>query len=87
MQVVVDGLSERGFAEEVVDDVEALVDGLLVFQWEYEPSAQQSAAHRRHGTVDDVEQRFAVLLHGADQLEGADGKLVQPHIFLFFYAL
>ena len=68
VQLLVDTLTEIGFTEEVVDNIKALVDGLLVFQWEYQPATQQTATHRRHCAVDDVEQRLAVFLHGAYQL-------------------
>ena len=80
LQLFVDALTEIGFAEEVVDNVEALLDGLLIFQREDEPAAQQSATHRRYGTVYHVEERLAVLLHGTDQLQRSDGKLVETHV-------
>ena len=69
VQLLINTLTEVGFTEEVVDNIEALVDGLLFFQREYQPTAQQTATHRRYRTVDDVQQRLSVFLHGADELQ------------------
>ena len=68
MQPIVDDLAEVGLAEEVIDDIEALVDGFFFFQGEHQPTTQQTTAHRRYRLVYDVEQRLAVFLHGADEL-------------------
>ena len=56
LQPVVDGLAEVRVAEEVIDDVQALVDGLLFFEGEDYPAPQQTAAHRRYGAVYDVQE-------------------------------
>ena len=78
LQVLVHRLAERGVAVEVVHHVEPFVDAPLVPQGEHQPPAKHAPAHGADRAVDDVEQRLAVLLHGLQQLQRADGKLVEP---------
>ena len=86
MQLLVDALAEVGLAVVVVHDVEPFVDGLHVFQGEHEPSPEQTASHGAHRPVDDIEQRLAVVLHGVDQFEAADGELIQSYILILLDA-
>ena len=80
VQMLVDGLTEVGLAEKRFHHVETLVDGRHVAQRKYRPAAQQSAAHRCAGAVDDGEQRHAVVLHRLQQLQRVDCKAVETHI-------
>ena len=59
---------------------------LLILQGEHQPTTQQTATHRRHRTVDDVEQRTPIVLHGLHQFQGTDGELVKTHILFFLDA-
>ena len=86
LQLVVNGHSELWLAEEVVDNVQTLVDGLLVLQGEHQPATQQSSAHGRHRPVNDIQQRLAVFLHGADELQRTDSELIQTHVALLLNA-
>ena len=79
MQLVVEQLAELWFLEEILHDVETLVDRANILQGEYEPTAKHTASHRRHRTVDDIEQRRTILLHRSHQLQAADGKTVHAH--------
>ena len=69
LQLVGNSHAEVRFSEEVVYNIQTLVDGLLVLQGKHQPAAQQSATHGTYRTVDDIEQRLAVLLHGADEFQ------------------
>ena len=68
MQLLVDYLPEVWCLEEIFHHVEAVVDVPHVFQREHYPPSQHSPAHRRDGSVYDVEQRLAVFLHGLQKL-------------------
>ncbi len=76
MQLFINDLPEVGSLEEILHNVEPIVDMLHVFQREDNPTTQHTATHRRDGTVDDVEQRFAVFLHRLKELQRADGELI-----------
>ena len=86
VQLVIDALTELRLAIVVIHDVKPLVDGFLVFQREHQPSAQHSASHRAHRLVDHIEQRLAVFLHRMDQLQRADGELVETDILILLNA-
>ena len=83
MQLVVNTLAELWLAIVVLHDVQTFVDGFLVFQRKHKPATQQAASHRRHGMVNDIQQRLAVVLHGCDELQRADGELIEAHIAFF----
>ncbi len=72
-------LAYVGTAEEVLDHVKALVDGLGVAQRELEPAAQQTRAHRSAGAVDDAEEALSVGVERVEELEVAYGEAVEPH--------
>ena len=84
MQLIIDTLTELWLTIVVIHDVQTRVDGLLVFQREHQPTAQQSASHRTHCLVDHIEQRLTIILHRMNQLQTADGELIQSDIFIFF---
>src|SRR3712207_9156456 len=79
-------LPEIGMAKKISHPVEPIVDGLPVLQRKHKPPPQHSATHRRGRPVDDIEQRGAIVLHRVEQLQGANGELVEAHIFLFLNA-
>ena len=69
MELLIDELSEIGMLEEILHDVEALIDARHLFQREHHPTPQHTSTHWGGGTVDDVEQRQPVLLHGLQEFE------------------
>ena len=70
--------------EEVFDRILPSTDGVEVFQRKEQPAPEQACAHGRSGAVEDVEQRNASFIHRLYQLEAVNGKLVKPHIPVFF---
>ena len=86
MYLIIDALAELRLAIVILYHIQSLVDGLFVLKWEHQPAAQQSATHRTHRLVDDIQQRLSILLHGINQLQTADGELIQSYILIFLDA-
>ena len=86
MYLFINALTEIRLAIVILHDVQTLVDGLLIFQWKHQPAAQQTTSHRTHCLIDDIKQRFAVILHGMNQLQTANRELIEPYIFVLFDA-
>ena len=55
VQRLVNTLAELRLTEEVIHNVQTLVNHSLVLQGEYHPASQQSTAHRRYRTVNDIQ--------------------------------
>ena len=86
MNLLVYALAEIRFAVVILHDIQAFVDGLLVLERKDHPAAQQATTHRRHRFIDDIEQALAVFLHGINQFQRTDSKLIQTHILILFDA-
>ena len=86
MNLLIDALAEIWLAIVILHNVQALIDGLLILQREYQPATQQTASHRAHCLVDDIQQRLAIILHRMNQFQTADRKLVQSHVPILFDA-
>ena len=79
MQLLRDQLAHVWVAEEVVHHVLPLLNLAHVLEREQQPAMQHAGTHRGDGLVDDVEQRDAVLVHRGEQLQVADGELVEAY--------
>ena len=86
MQAVGQLVAVVGRAEKSFHNVEALVDGLGVFQREKQPAVQQARPHRGDGAVQHAQQALASLFQRAYKLEVAHCEAVKPHIFLLLDA-
>ena len=84
MQIVVNGLSEVGFAEECLHYIKTLVDRSNVHKREHSPTFQHASTHRCRGAVDNIEQRNAVVLHRLQKFKRAYGELVESDITVLF---
>ena len=73
-------LAQGHILEEVLHHIEAVVDGRDILEWEKNPTAEQTSAHRAHCAVDNRKQAFAVLAHRIDKFEVSDGEFVETHI-------
>ena len=87
MELLVDQMAEVRLLEEIVHHI--LPVGYLphILQRKHHPSAQQSASHGGHGAVNDTQERRSVVLHGLQQLQRADGELVEAHVFFLLQTL
>lgn len=70
-----------GVAEEMFYYVEALVDGLGVFERHLQPTAQQARTHGGDGAVNHAKEALAVGVEGFEELEVAHREAVEAHIF------
>ena len=86
MQGIVEQFAEVGMAEEVLHDIQSLIDGAHLLEWEYNPALEQAGTHGTDGLVDDIEQRFTPIVHRMDKLEAAHGVAVEAHITLLLDA-
>ena len=82
MQTLLNRLSHIRISEEILDNVESLTNTLGMDKREKQPSVHQSATHRSSSVVNDIEQRTAALVHGADKLETTHSEPVKTHIRL-----
>ena len=56
------------------------LDLFLVLQRKTQPAAHQSAAHRRHRLVNNINQSLCVYIGRVQQLQITNGEFVQPNI-------
>ena len=63
MQIVVNGLSEVGLAEECLHHIQTLVDACHIHKWKYCPALKHACSHCRNCAVDNIKQRYAIVLH------------------------
>ena len=86
LELLQDSVSRVGIAEEVLDDIMPLANLDRVFQGEQHPAMQHAGAHRSDCLVDDVEERYAALVHAAHEFEVPDGELVKTNEAVFLDA-
>ena len=86
MQGIVEQFAEVGMAEEVLHDIQSLIDGAHLLEWEYYPALELASAHGTDGLVDDVEQRLTTIVHRMDELKATHGVAVEAHITLLLDA-
>ena len=86
MQGIVEQFAEVGMAEEVLHNIQSLIDGAHLLEWEYYPALEQTGTHGADGLVDDVEQRLTTIVHRMDELKATHGVAVEAHITLLLDA-
>ena len=82
-----DGIGQHRIARKVFDDIQPAVDPFGILDRHGDPALQQTAAHRRQCTVDDVGK--AALFARAvrrEELQVADRELVDPHVVVLIDA-
>ena len=86
MQGIVEQFAEVGMAEEVLHNIQSLIDGAYLLEWEYYPALEQTGTHGTDGLVDDIEQRFTPIVHRMYKLKATHGVAVEAHVTLLLDA-
>ena len=85
-QVIGNGVAHIAVAEEVLNDVQALVDGRGVFQRHLQPSTQHARAHGSDGAVEHPEQTLSFGVERLEYFQIAHREAVETHIPPRLYA-